>query len=341
MWGGYLKITIKEVALEAGVSTATVSRVISGNSRISGATTKKVLEVMDRLGYHPNQIARSLVSQSTRIIGVVMPGATRETLANPFFPEALRGISDAASKKNYFVLLSVQEDDDDMKFEDLIRKGMVDGIIMLYSKTEDKFFEALKVRKFPFVMVGKPQKHGKFSYVDNDNVAASYEATEHLIKKDRKRIAMVTGPKDLMVSLDRYEGYKRALFDNGMEIDENLIIYTAFSAKGGELATEELLALEQRPDGILFADDIQAMGAIRVFKKHGVKIPKDVAILGFNNIPAAEFISPSLTSIEINPFELGFEAAEMLIDNLQKGKHGHYGHHARIIPTKIIQRSST
>lgn len=334
-----MKVTIKEVAAAAGVSTSTVSRVISGNSRISEATSKRVLEMMDKLGYHPNQIARSLVSQSTRIIGVVMPGATRETLANPFFPEALRGISDAASKDNYFVLLSVQEEGDgDLRFEDLIRKGMVDGIIMLYSKREDKFFETLKTRKFPFVMVGKPQKNGKFSYVDNDNVAAAYEATEHLLKRGRKRIAMVTGPRELMVSLDRFEGYKRALFDHELEIDEDLLVYAPFSADGGAEAAEGLLKQKNRPDGILFSDDMQAMGAIRTFRKNQVRVPEDIAVLGFNNIPAAEFISPSLTSIEINPFELGYEAAEMLIDQLAKGKQGH---HARIIPTRIIERSST
>lgn len=336
-----MNVTIKDVAKLAKVSPSTVSRVISDSSRISEETKKIVNEAMKSLGYHPNAIARSLVNKSTNTIGVVMPKSAHLSLANPFFPEALRGISACASKKGFFVLLSVEDNEKDKhdNIDNIVRAGVVDGIIMLYSRLEDEIFKLLKDYKFPFVMVGKPVtgSANKVNYVDNDNIGASYDATLHLIKKNKESIGILTGPLNLLVSIDRLEGYKRALKDGNIPFNSNLVKESDFSQEGGYVSMKELLSSNNCPKSILATDDLIALGAIKAIKEAGLKIPRDISIISFNNISAAEFLSPPLTSVDINPFELGYEATELLFQCLENKKSSYQ---ARIVPTKLIERES-
>lgn len=336
-----MKVTIKDVARLAKVSPSTVSRVISDNSRISEDTKKKVNEAMKELGYHPNAIARSLVNKSTHTIGVIMPKSAHLSLANPFFPEALRGISARANKKGFFVMLSIEDNEMDKHYniENIVRAGVVDGVVMLYSRLEDETFNMLKDNKFPFVVVGKPVNGNanKVNYVDNDNIGAAYEATNYLIDKNRNSIGLITGPLNLLVSLDRLEGYKRALTDRKIPFKPDFVKESDFSEDGGFNSMESLLNSRDCPKAILATDDLLALGAIKAIKKAGLKIPRDISIISFNNIPAAEFLSPPLTSVDINPFELGYEATELLFQCLENRKSSCQ---ARIVPTKLIERES-
>jgi DNA-binding LacI/PurR family transcriptional regulator len=329
------------VAKLANVSPSTVSRVISNNSRISEETKKTVNEAMKTLGYHPNAIARSLVNKSTHTIGVIMPKSAHLSLSNPFFPEALRGISARANQKGFYVMLSVEDNEMDKhsNIENIVRAGVVDGVIMLYSRLEDKTFNMLKDNKFPFVVVGKPVNGNanKVNYVDNDNIGAAYDAVTHLINKGRSTIGLITGPLNLVVSLDRLEGYKRALGDSSISYNPDWVQESDFSQEGGYKAMENLLLSGSCPRAILATDDLLALGAIKAIKKAGLKIPDDVAVISFNNIPAAEFLTPSLTSVDINPFDLGYEATELLFQCLEGKK---TSSQARIVPTKLIVRES-
>lgn len=336
-----MKVTIKDVAKLAKVSPSTVSRVISDNSRISEETKRIVNEAMKELGYHPNEVARSLVNKSTHTIGVIMPKSAHLSLSNPFFPEALRGISARANEKGFYVMLSMEDNEMDKhsNIENIVRAGVVDGVVMLYSRLEDKTFNMLKDTNFPFVVVGKPVNGNanKVNYVDNDNIGAAYDAVTHLINKGRDSIGLITGPLNLVVSLDRLEGYKRALLDNGMEYKPEWVQEAEFSQEGGFSAMENLLSKGSCPKAILATDDLLGLGAIKAIKKAGLKIPKDVAVISFNNIPAAEFLTPSLTSVDINPFELGYEATELLFQCLDGKK---ATSQARIVPTRLIIRES-
>lgn len=334
-----MTVTIKDVAKMAMVSPSTVSRVISDDPRISEETKIKVNEAMKELGYHPNAIARSLVSKSTNTIGVIMPKSAHLSLANPFFPEVLRGISASANENGFYILLSIEDDGIGKinTIDKIVKAGMVDGVIMLYSKLEDDTLKMLIDKNFPFVMVGKPINGNKVSYVDNDNIGASYEATTHLISKGRKSIGIITGPLNMVVSLDRLEGYKRALMDNRIEFNSDLIISAEFSKENGYKAIENLISKGNVPDAILAVDDLLAVGAMEAIKDAGLKIPEDIGILSFNNITTAEYLSPSLTSVDINPYELGVEATELLFQKLQNRK---MLPQARIVPTKLIIRES-
>lgn len=336
-----MKVTIKDVAKLANVSPSTVSRVISDNSRISEETKKRVNEAMISLGYHPNAIARSLVNKSTHTIGVIMPKSAHLSLANPFFPEALRGISARANQEGFYVLLSVEDNEMDKHYniENIVRAGVVDGVVMLYSRLEDETFKIFQDNKFPFVIVGKPVNGNanKVNYVDNDNIGAAHEATTHLINKNISSIGLITGPLNLLVSLDRLDGYKRALADRDITFNPDFVKESDFSEEGGFNSMEELLNSKNCPRAILATDDLLALGAIKAIKKAGLKIPRDISIISFNNIPAAEFLTPPLTSVDINPFELGYEATELLFQCLENKKPTSQ---ARIVPTKLIERES-
>ncbi|KXG78110.1 LacI family DNA-binding transcriptional regulator [Thermotalea metallivorans] len=334
-----MKATIKEVAKKANVSPSTVSRVIADSPRISEETKTKVRKVMKELGYHPNAIARSLVNRSTNTIGVIMPKSAHLSLANPFFPEALRGISASANAHGFYVLLSIEEDEHEKHngIENIVRAGMVDGMIMLYSKLEDKTFNMLRDCQFPFVLVGKPVKGNRVNYVDNDNVYAACEAASYLLEKGRKNIAMITGPLDLVVSLDRLAGYKSALEAHGIAYRGELIRSVEFSRENGYKAIESIFKDGIQPDGVLVTDDLLALGAMNAIKDAGLKIPEDIAMISFNNIPTAEFLTPSLSSVDIHPFDLGYEATELLFKSL--GNKNALPQ-ARIIPTQLIIRQS-
>lgn len=334
-----MKATIKEVAQKANVSPSTVSRVIADSPRISEETKTKVREVMKELGYHPNAIARSLVNRSTNTIGVIMPKSAHLSLANPFFPEALRGISTSANEHGFYVLLSIEENENEKhnSIENIVRAGMVDGMVMLYSKLEDKTFNMLRDYQFPFVLVGKPVNGNRVNYVDNDNVYAAYEAASYLLEKGRKNIAMITGPLDLVVSLDRLAGYKNALEAHGIAYRGELTRSVEFSRENGYRAIENIFKDGIQPDGVLATDDLLALGAMNAIKDAGFKIPEDIAMISFNNIPTAEFLTPSLSSVDIHPFDLGYEATELLFKSL--GNKNALPQ-ARIIPTQLIIRQS-
>lgn len=334
-----MSVTSKDVARKAGVSPSTVSRVVADHPKISDETKRKVKAVMQELGYHTNAIARSLVNRSTNTIGVIMPKSAYLSIANPFFPEVLRGISACANEKGFYVLLSV-EGNNEIEIDNvkkIVKTGLVDGAIMLYSRVEDETLKMLVESKFPFVMVGKPTMGNDISYVDNDNIAAAYEATNHLISKGKKSIGLITGPLNFVVSLDRLQGYKRALKDNGIEFKQELVKSMDYTQENGYNAMEEFINEGKLIDSILATDDLFALGAIKAIKKAKLQIPKDIGIISFNNIPFADEMCPSLTSVDIHPYELGYEATDLLFQSLENKNHIS---RARIVSTKLIIRES-
>ncbi|MCY6484869.1 LacI family DNA-binding transcriptional regulator [Clostridium aestuarii] len=332
-------VTIKEIAKEAGVSPSTVSRVISDDSRISEETKKKVRKIMKEMDYHPNVIARSLVSKATKTIGVIMPYSTEKAFTNPFFPEVLRGIAKAANSYGYFLLLSSGDTEKEQidSINSLVRGSRVDGVVITYSKENDPIIEELKKMKVPFSMIGRPVKTENINYVDNDNVKAGYNAVKYLIDKGHRKIGLILGVLNLTVSADRYEGYKKALEENNLVMDKEIIISNEFVQEGGYESMKTILKSSQRPTAVMVTDDVMAFGAMRAVSELGYRIPKDISIISFNNTqPLCEFCIPPLTSTEINPYELGFSATKILLEDIK----GERKVGKEIIDTKIIYRES-
>lgn len=312
-------VTIKDVARIAGVDPSTVSRVIADSSRISKATKEKVTRVMEELDFYPNAIARSLANKSTRTIGVIMPLSSDQIFANPFFTEVMRGIGASSLKRGYDILFSTggSSDEEHKAIKRIINEKKVDGLILLTSRMQDKAIKDLIEKKLPFVVIGKPSKHENINWVDNDNFQACYDATEHFIEQGHRDIGFIGGEFSYVFMCERFEGYKQALHIHKIEFSKAYLSIDEFLEEGGYKAMKKLLGHQKIPSAVIVADDLMAFGAIRAIKEKGLRIPEDIAIVGFNDTLIASYIEPTLSSVEIFVQELGYNASEILINQLE------------------------
>lgn len=335
-----MAVTIKDVAKAANISPSTVSRVIDDHPKISEATKKRVRKVMKELGYYPNFKARSLARRSTQTIGLVMPSSTDIVFQNPFFPEVIRGISKTAYKMEYALHFSTGETKDEI-YEGVVRMvqtGRVDGIILLYSRINDRVMTFLQEKNFPYTMIGKPSYQiDQISHVDNDNYSATKAVTEYLLSLGHNKIGFVGGSKTLMVTLDRLRGYETALKEAGIPISQDYIVHEEFLLQGGQDAISELLSLKEAPTALVVIDDLMALGIINKLEKMGLSVPHDISIVSFNNLLLSEISNPPLTSVDIDIFHLGMHAAKILIEKI---KNPDEPEKRIIVPYKMVIRNS-
>lgn len=312
--------TIKDVAKLAKVAPSTVSRVIANNPRISERTKERVREAMNELGYHPNFIARSLANQTTQAIGIIMPSSADQSFQNPFFPEVIRGISKGAHQKQYALHMSTGESEEEI-FEGVVQMvegKRVDGIILLYSRVDDKLIEFLLEKDFPFVIIGKPFKNvEEITHIDNDNYRASKEVTEHLIELGHERIAFIGGNLNFVVTIDRLLGYEKAISLSCLPYRDEYIVHAEFQEEGGKEAVLELFSLKEPPTALVVADDLMAVGVLNTLHEMGMQVPADVSVVSFNNVMMAELSRPPLTSVDIHIFQLGYEGAKNMIQLIE------------------------
>ena len=331
-------VTIKEIAKRAGVAPSTVSRVISNDSRISDATKQRVIKIMNDMSYHPNAIARSLVSKSTKTIGIIMPNSADKAFLNPFFPEALRGIINCVYNEGFCILITngATKEEQIQSLHGLVRGRRVDGVILMYSSIEDPMLNELKNINIPFSVIGRPANYENVNYVDNDNVQASYDAVEYFISKGHKNIGLINGSMNLVVSIDRYEGYKKALAENNITMDEKLIVNGEFIVECGYEGMKKMLSIKNTPSAVLVTDDLISLGALKAINEFGIRIPQDISLISFNNTYIAQLASPPLTSIDVNAYELGFKSAEVLFKTLNNSLEVN----KVLVKTEIKERSS-
>ncbi|MCG0238910.1 MAG: LacI family transcriptional regulator [Firmicutes bacterium] len=338
--------TIKDVARAAGVSPSTVSRVLAGHPRISQATRERVLQAMQELNYHPNAIARSLVTRTSRTIGLITSRPTEQAFANPFFPEVIRGIGSVLEEEGYNLLLATThgEDDDYEACMRLFRGRQVDGVILTSSRLGDRLIAALVAEEQPFVLIGRPLDaegrpvYSEAHWVNNDNVAAAQTAVEHLLSLGHRRIGFVNGPPHWVFTYDRLEGYRTALARAGIAYDPDLVLSGHITQQDGGRALERLLSLPDPPTAIVAVDDTLALGVLDAALRRGLRVPEDLAVVGFNDDPITAWTRPTLTTVRIPVFELGVMAARMLVSILR-------GQPVRprqvILPCQLIVRAST
>ncbi|MFB7640309.1 LacI family DNA-binding transcriptional regulator [Peribacillus butanolivorans] len=334
-----MAVTIKDVAQLANVAPSTVSRVIANNPRISEKTKVRVRKAMEKLGYHPNFIARSLANQSTRIIGLVLPSSSNVFYQNPFFPAILQGLSEGAQEEHYSLLLSTGKTEEEV-YEgvvNMVQGGMVDGIILMYSRMNDHILTYLQARAFPFVVIGKPYDFiEEITYVDNDNVLAAEQATDYLIQLGHERIGFIGGDVTFVMTLDRLLGYERALKRAGIVPRREYTIHEDFLHEGGLAAAKRLLSIDEPPTALVVSDDLMALGVVHSLRAMGVRTPEEMSIVSFNNVLFSELSLPALTSIDINIFDLGYQAAKSIIQKLQNGDTPA----GSIIPHHFVERHS-
>jgi DNA-binding LacI/PurR family transcriptional regulator len=334
-------VTINDIAKAADVSPSTVSRVIANNPRIGAATREKVTKIMKEMNYHPNIIARSLANKSTKIIGVIVPGTTEKAFQHPFYPEILRGVASVAHKNDYKILISTGVTslrEEKQVIDEFAKGGITEGIILMTSRVNDPSVSELMDMNFPFVIVGRPNNDKEINWVDNDNVSISYKLTKHLIEQGCRDIAFLGVSPDFIVTLDRLKGYKKALEDSCLPADEGLIVEGRFIDDTGYEMMRNLMEDGKKPDGIIACDDLLAFGAIKYLREQGLKVPRDMAVAGFNNVPLSDYFSPTLTSVEVNPFTLGAKAFELLLASINSD---FKSFNRTIVPAELIIRGST
>ncbi|MFC4769969.1 LacI family DNA-binding transcriptional regulator [Effusibacillus consociatus] len=303
--------TIKDVARAAGVSTATVSRVLTDKGPYTPETQRKVKEAIEKLNYQPNGLGRYLRKQETRTVIAVFPDIT-----NPFFSQIIRGMEDEASAHGYTVILGNTDNRSERQnnYLKLLEERRADGIILTLARSSVEEIDS--IRKIgPVVLACEHFKEGEFSSVAIDNVAAAYEAVSHLIRLGHTHIAHIEGPSDIILSRDRLLGYRRALRENG--IKEEWVLQGDFSLESGRSLMGKLLQEKRRPTALFAANDKMAIGAILEAKAHGVKVPKELAVVGFDDIEMAQIVDPPLTTIAQPKYQIGAEAMRKLIAMLQ------------------------
>ncbi|HEY7132386.1 MAG TPA: LacI family DNA-binding transcriptional regulator [Candidatus Limnocylindrales bacterium] len=331
--------TLEEVASRAGVSRATVSRVVNGSPKVSPDVRRAVEAAVSELGYVPNRAARSLVTRRSGSVGVVITEPSGRLFSDPFFPRVLRGISGALTARDLqLVLLMPASPADTTRTADYLTGGHVDGILLVSLHGDDPLPDRIARAGVPFVVGGRPLRTPAASFVDVDNRGGSRSAVEHLIAGGRQVVATIAGPADMGAGVDRLAGYHEALSDAGIEADPRLVARGDFTQESGAAAMERLLTARPDIDAVFAASDLMASGAMAVLAAANRRIPQDVAIVGYDDSPVATSVTPRLTSVRQPIEEMGHERARLLVDAVE----GTDPVQRRVIlATELVRRASS
>lgn len=310
-----LQPTLDEVAREAGVSRSTASRAINGGMRVSPAAQVAVTEAVARLGFSPNRAARALATQHTGSIALVIPEPDERFLSDPFLLGVLRGVSMAlAGRETQLVLLIANPAQPVRQMARYLSAGHVDGAIIASPHEGDHLEDDLRGSR-PVTFIGRPFESSSLSFVDVDNVEGSRLGTQALIDAGRTRLGTITGPMDMTAGIDRLAGWRIALEAAGLPTDA--VELGDFSMHGAQVAAERLLARVPDVDGIFVASDTMAIGVRRALEAAGRRVPQDVALVGFDNLGAAEGMTPRLTTVNNPLLELVDSAAKLLLERIE------------------------
>lgn len=325
-----MAVTIKDVAALAGVSPSTVSRTCKDNPSISKETKEKVRKAMQELGYEPSFSSANLQSKTSRTIGIILPPSAREAYENPFYLETIRGISQFCNGRQYVSTIITGQNDEEIleAVQMMVRNSQADGFIVMYSKRDDVIVDYLYNEGLLYVLIGKAYQYANQTiYIDNDNLLAGQEATEYLYDLGHRKIAYLGSESSMMFSADRKAGYQLAMLRHGLTVEPEYCIEVEEVSMDNAETIHALLELKDRPTAIVVSDDILAVSLEKVCIQCGLAIPGDLSIISFNDSLFARLTSPQLTSINVNSFQLGIEAASQIINHSEN---------PNLLATKII-----
>lgn len=330
-----MSVTIYDVAREANVSMATVSRVVNGNPNVKPTTRKKVLETIERLGYRPNAVARGLASKKTTTVGAIIPD-----ISSIFFSELTRGIEDIATMYKYNIILSNsdQNTDKELRLIDTMLEKQVDGIVFMGGKITEEHVNQFKTANVPVVLAATHDETNSLPSINIDYRQAAYEATKTLIESTNEQPAFVTGNEYIQSNGLKYEGYVEALKEASIEVDENLVVEEECTYNGGLQAVSTLLEKKIKPKSIFVATDEMAVGVIHSLQDAGIKVPEDVQVFGFNNTRISLMVRPTLTTVVQPMYDIGAVAMRLLTKFMNKEE---VDEHTVILPHRILKRNST
>jgi DNA-binding LacI/PurR family transcriptional regulator len=311
-------VTLEDVARMAGVSRATVSRVVNDNPKVSPDVRRAVERSVARLGYVPNRAARSLVTRRSDTIGVVIPAPTSKLFADPFFLLFLNGIGTALAPRGIqLVLLMPQSGEEEQRLEQYVAAGHIDGVVLTALHGNDPLPERLAARGVPVVVNGGPPRGARASYVDADNRGGAAAAAAHLLAQGRRKLATISGSLDMPAAMDRLLGFREALGAAGHPVDPSLEAVGDFNQEGAARAMHLLLERQPDLDGVFVASDSMAAMALGVLQSTGRRVPDDVAVVGFDDQPIAATTRPPLSSVR-HPIEaMSREMVRLLLHSIE------------------------
>lgn len=325
-----MAVTIRDVAAYAKVSPSTVSRVCKDHPSISKETKEKVRRAMAQIGYEYSAQPGETECKNSRTMGIILPPSTRQTYENPFYLEAIRGISQFCNSHKYISMIVTGQNNEEIleAVRSMVQNNQADGFIMLYSKEDDKIVDYLYNEGITYVLIGKAKQNANQTiYIDNDNILAGLEATEYLYELGHRKIAYLGSESIKVFSADRKTGYQMALMKYDLSAEKKYIIEVDDAYLDECEPLIEMLKSADHPTAIVVSDDILAVSLERVCIQCGLSIPGDVSIISFNDSLFAKLTYPPLTSVDVNSFQLGIEAASQLINHIEN---------PNLMATKII-----
>lgn len=331
-----MNVTIYDVAREANVSMATVSRVVNGNPNVKPATRKKVLEVIDRLGYRPNAVARGLASKKTTTVGVIIPD-----ISNIFYAELARGIEDIATMYKYNIILSNsdQNTEKELHLLNTMLGKQVDGILFLGGHISEEHVQEFERSPVPIVLAGAVEETNKVPSVNIDYKAASFDAVSELLEKGHKRIGFVSGPFHDTINMKfKLEGYREALAKAGVEYSDDLVVEGEYTYDSGLEAWQKFSELSDKPTAIFVGNDETALGVVHGAQDQNVSIPEEVEVISFDNTRLALMVRPQLTSVVQPLYDIGAVAMRLLTKYMNKET---VEESTVVLPHRLEHRNST
>lgn len=332
------RITIKDIAAESGVSLSTVSLVMNNNPRISQATRERVLQTIERLGYQPNRMARALAWRRSRTLAVLLP-QLRHTFADVYFGEILSGIHDRASKLGYKIMLEVarQEFVERKEHLQLFDQKIVDGILFVGANERHRFLADFADGQRPFLLVNNYSKVHPLNYVVSNYRYGAWQAAQHLVRLGHRHIGCIAGGlSEIQTSRDILDAFREVLAEQRIPFSDDWLADGWLTEEGGAKATASLLERHPELTAIFALNDKMALGAIRQLTDQHIRVPEDVAVVGFDDIPQASYAVPSLTTVHQPLYEIGKLACERLIELI----HGRLSHVREVLPIYLQIRES-
>ncbi|MBE2222270.1 MAG: LacI family DNA-binding transcriptional regulator [Anaerolineae bacterium] len=331
------RLTLEIIGELAGVSRATVSRVVNDSPGVRDEVRERVLAVIQETGYQPHSAARSLASNRMDLISLVIPTSTQSLFTDPYFPRLIQGVTQSCNENNITMSLFMlhSEDEEERLYPRVLNRGYVDGVILASFDRADPLVARLEQNKMPFIMIGRPEESSNASYIDVNNEAGAYAAVTHLVRQGKTRIATITGRQDISSGKDRLAGYKRALIERGLSVDENLIVNGRFNEL--EAYNAMLKLLPHQPDAVFVASDGMAYGVLRALRQANISVPDEIAVVGFDDLPSSATSDPPLTTIRQPIRRMGAMAVDMLLDIINEGIDPP---RRVVLPTELIVRQT-
>ncbi len=335
-----MAVTLKDIAQKLGISVTTVSRSLAGYSDVAEETRQLILVTAESLNYRPNITARRLQKRRTDTIGFIMP-TSGPRFGDPFFSEFIAGIGNEANAHEYDLLVSThapQSDDERRAYERAVSGGWVDGLIVVRTRQDDMRIQLLSQHDFPFVAFGRTESDFDFPYVDEDSATGMRQMVQHFIDLGHHRIGLIAPPNGLLFGRYRRQSFHDTMLANGLMVEPDWVVEGDMTQRGGAEVVENLLAVRPQLTAVIGGNDLMAIGAMNRIQQHGLQVGRDIAIGGFDDIPLAAYVTPSLTTVHQPIYDIGRRLCHMLID-VANGR-SLEDRHILLVPDLVVRHSS-